>query len=70
MNTIYIILYSEFELADCYSTYSDGVYYKNKDEAINHLETNRYKHIRDDEYKKGYNERAEILQLDNRSDGE
>lgn len=70
MSNIYIILYSEFELADCYSTNSDGVYYTNKDEAINYLENKGYKHICDDEYKKDYNEHAEILQLDKWSDGE
>lgn len=70
MSDIYIILYSTFELAYCYNTYSDGVYYTSKGTAINHLENRGYKHICDDEYKRDYNQHAEILQLDKWSDGE
>lgn len=64
MDDIYIILYSEHELADCYSTYSDGVYFTNKEKAINYLETNRYKHICDDKYKVDFNLHAEILKIE------
>ncbi|UXR50997.1 hypothetical protein [Staphylococcus simulans] len=67
MNNIYIILYHEFALADCYHTDVDGSYFTNKDEAVKHLESKGYNHLCDDEYEKRFM-KAEIIGLSKMED--
>ena len=68
MEKIYIILYSEHELADCFVTYSDGLYFTNKEKAINYLETNGYKHTCNDKYNFRNYIYAEILEFESQGD--
>ena len=68
MNKIYIISYSKCELADCFVTYSDGVYFVDKSKAIKHLEDNGYKYICDDEYNFRNYIYAEILEFESQED--
>lgn len=70
MNKIYIISYSKCELADCFVTYSDGVYFVDKSKAIKHLEDNGYKYICDDEYNFRNYIYAEILELERQEDAQ
>ena len=63
MGDIYIILYHEFVLTNCYHTYEEVNYFTNKDEAIKYLESKGYKHIYDDKYQLSHDTQAEILGL-------
>lgn len=68
MKEIYIILYSTHSVADCFESYPDDNYFDDKNKAIKYLESKRYKHLCDDEYRGAYDKHAEIIKLINLED--
>lgn len=66
MSNIYIILYKDQSCVYEDNAWVDELYFTDKNEAINHLKDNGYKHEQDDIYVLSWNE-AEIISLKGQS---